>query len=421
MQFGSTINPALGRTDYSAYTKGAAQGAQAIGQGMQQLGQGIGIAIREYKKKEEEKEQDAYIADILAKNPELAKQLGADPADKKMLAHVTKAVGRENVIKGISSYTQQKEVEAKDGRVGSLARALVGGVEVPQDFLANMKGDEVMKAQGMAQGYRANEATINKTNADADALGRKQGKQSFATPEAANTEATRMAAGNPNLVATSSYSPEAGGYIPEVKVLPAKQIEDKYDSTIAKNRVERDQSVYDAAISAPEQITKSRELREMVKTGNINTGVASEFSQFVSKISSSFSPEQAAKASKTEIVNAFLGKSMLDERAKQKITSTMMNTPGELDFYKGILAGTTKMEPASLDKLAQMREEVAIGAIETHNRMLKKGVLDKFYIGMGMEKEEIQVPTVNQATDQGIPSSNAIQAEIARRKASKVN
>ena len=164
-QSGSQINPALGRTDYSAYTQGAAQGAQAIGQGMQQLGQGIGIAIREYKKKEEEKEQDAYIADILAKNPELAKQLGADPADKKMLAHVTKAVGRENVIKGISSYTQQKEGEAKNERIGSLARAFVNKTEVPQDFLANIKGDEIMAAQGMAQSYLSNEASLREKEA----------------------------------------------------------------------------------------------------------------------------------------------------------------------------------------------------------------------------------------------------------------
>jgi hypothetical protein len=170
-QSGSQINPALGRTDYSAYTQGAAQGAQAIGQGMQQLGQGIGIAIREYKKKQEEKEQDEYIAKNMKENPEFARMFNVDPTDDKMVKHVVKALGREAVVKGMFQVNKDNEAKAKDERVGSLARALVGGVEIPPEFLANLNGDEVMKAQGMAQGYFANEAGIAKAKAETAALG----------------------------------------------------------------------------------------------------------------------------------------------------------------------------------------------------------------------------------------------------------
>jgi hypothetical protein len=62
MEFGSTINPALGRTDYSAYTQGAAQGAQAIGQGMSNLGQGLGVAIKQFaEQKKLNKQKESAI------------------------------------------------------------------------------------------------------------------------------------------------------------------------------------------------------------------------------------------------------------------------------------------------------------------------------------------------------------------------
>jgi hypothetical protein len=118
MQFGSTINPALGRTDYSAYTQGAAQGAQAIGQGMQQLGQGIGAAIKQYRMEQEKKDQEASaeqaVASFAIQNPEEAKQIGlTDPTDKKLVKHLVKSFGGAaptfQVINQFSQMKQQKE------------------------------------------------------------------------------------------------------------------------------------------------------------------------------------------------------------------------------------------------------------------------------------------------------------------------
>jgi hypothetical protein len=47
--FGQGINANLGAIDYSAYQRGAAQGAQSIGQGLAGLGQGIGVVVKERK------------------------------------------------------------------------------------------------------------------------------------------------------------------------------------------------------------------------------------------------------------------------------------------------------------------------------------------------------------------------------------
>jgi len=60
--FGSTINPALGRVDYTPYLQGAAQGAAQIGQGIQQLGAGIGAAIKDFsEQKKINKQKESVI------------------------------------------------------------------------------------------------------------------------------------------------------------------------------------------------------------------------------------------------------------------------------------------------------------------------------------------------------------------------
>jgi hypothetical protein len=117
-QSGSQINAGLGRTDYSAYTQGAAQGAAQIGQGMQQLGQGIGAAIKQYRMEQEKKEQEASaeqaVTSFAIQNPEEAKQIGlTDPTNEKLVKHLVKSFGGAaptfQVINQFSQMKQQKE------------------------------------------------------------------------------------------------------------------------------------------------------------------------------------------------------------------------------------------------------------------------------------------------------------------------
>jgi hypothetical protein len=61
-QTGSQINPALGAINYTPYMQGAVAGAQAIGQGIANLGQGIASGIEQYQKqKKENKMMEAQL------------------------------------------------------------------------------------------------------------------------------------------------------------------------------------------------------------------------------------------------------------------------------------------------------------------------------------------------------------------------
>lgn len=121
MQFGSTINPALGRTDYSVYAQGAAQGAAQIGQGIQQLGAGIGAAIKEYQANKQKKELEESAAKAITQfaimNPDDAKQVGiTDPTDKGMVKHLVKSFGgAAPTLQAINSLTQMKQQKEEFG------------------------------------------------------------------------------------------------------------------------------------------------------------------------------------------------------------------------------------------------------------------------------------------------------------------
>jgi len=115
-QTGSTINPSLGRTDYSAYAQGAIAGGQAIGQGIANLGQGIASGIEQYvKKKEAKKELETAISGFTTladRNSKAAEKLGLTPElrkDPKAIASVVKSLGGPAVANSLLFQLAQQQ------------------------------------------------------------------------------------------------------------------------------------------------------------------------------------------------------------------------------------------------------------------------------------------------------------------------
>jgi hypothetical protein len=79
--FGQGINAQLGAIDYSAYQRGAAQGAQNIGQGLANLGQEVGAGLKkrgEYKAEVTAALKTADLINTTADLPEGVKKLAAE-------------------------------------------------------------------------------------------------------------------------------------------------------------------------------------------------------------------------------------------------------------------------------------------------------------------------------------------------------
>jgi hypothetical protein len=174
-RFGQGVNASLGKTDYSNYLVGALQGAkgvagggQAIGQGIANLGQSIGTAFKDARKRKEEKEKINGAVEIitpLAANAEVRRSLNipdnATPAEVE--AAIRKGVisfGADNFRNMVEGYRGDAAfsagMDASNRQItesiastemndlpSSMTSAQAGNFEVPSSFNANVAPQSV--------------------------------------------------------------------------------------------------------------------------------------------------------------------------------------------------------------------------------------------------------------------------------------
>lgn len=416
MQFGSTINTALGRTDYSAYTQGAVQGAQAIGQGIQQLGQGIGAAIKQYRMEQEKKDQEASaeqaVTSFAIQNPEEAKQIGlTDPTDNKLVKHLVKSFGGAaptfQVINQFSQMKQQKEEfgmkqeQFKDFQkaksIQDASMAIQQGRALPAETdpaIANAA--YVMARQGKQAEAQAT-ANLAKTQAEAAALvaGKPQ-KQSFKTPQEANSVAVQMTAGSRDLVGTSEYDTATGGYVPVTKVLPAKQIADP----IAAHTVKGLTTTLDKARSSIEAGKSAKEQEVFLNDPKLITGLMAKPAEVALQLAGVFDEKSAERAALQSIATKGLTK---DTIASFK---TFMGGLGALSDMEG--KRVEKALPSITDPITSIKFANAMTQISGERAKLMEDTFNK------MDGEGASVREINIAINKIKDDYNATEEALRR-------
>jgi hypothetical protein len=216
----------------------------------------------------------------------------------------------------------------------------------------------------------------------------------FATAEDAQVMANNMAKlAGPGFFGRTNYDPKNNIFSPEVVREQPQTVADPYVDLARKQKFAQDQSIVAAAKGAASTISVADRVIDQIDSGDVNTGLASTVNQYKDKVFSVFGSESAAnRASATELLEAAQGGLFLDQRAKEKITSTMLNTANELNFYRGIFAGTKQMEPQTIKKLASLQREIAVASIESYNRALISGDLDEYLKATGSKKQAMEVP-----------------------------
>ena len=185
--FGSTINPALGRVDYSPLAQGIAQGGMLSAQGIVNLGQGLAQGIQTYVQKQEQKKEEEQattaIGRILKSNPGLATQLNV-PIDEAgdfdrgaLRAAIKGAGGPANALKlaatleelGVQRQARQQQADAarfagmfdNQGQMLSPLRSDAGAQFSPE---ARAMGQQMVTQRAQAL------ANLAKTKAEEKAL-----------------------------------------------------------------------------------------------------------------------------------------------------------------------------------------------------------------------------------------------------------
>lgn len=220
--FGSTINPALGRVDYSPLAQGLAMGGQLAAQGLSNFGQGVTQGVQNFLKKQEEKRNEeeglAFIKnqipgidDAAAKaglkaaggaaafvkfKSDMAAQADADRMRRLQLSEMERQANERLRLEQFLSQTPAGEAIAGGASFENLPSG--AAAFAPRQFGSSA---ELLRA-GQRAGIPITSllapatqmANLAKTEAEARALGQKgeTGKTVFSSPEAAIREIDRM-------------------------------------------------------------------------------------------------------------------------------------------------------------------------------------------------------------------------------------
>lgn len=252
--FGSTINPALGRVDYSPLAQGLAQGGQLAAQGLSNFGTSVAQGIQTFLKKQEDKQNEQEgINFIKAQFPGIGdaeakaglKAAGGAAAFVKFrqdmaqnqMAQKVQALQLAEMERGVAEQERLRQALATP----SAASAIQAGARFEQlptgqeafstaptgvdEFLRRAMTARVSPALYAQPALQL--AQVQNLQSEAAARGRPKAELGYPTFEAANKELNRLVkegAFAQDTVGTVKF--DNGRFVIESSVKPARQIQD---------------------------------------------------------------------------------------------------------------------------------------------------------------------------------------------------
>jgi len=223
-----------------------------------------------------------------------------------------------------------------------------------------------------------------------------------AAPESASTVANRNLVPGPNgafvpnaplqqfkASVASAGAPKTTINMPQEKALGA------YARHVGEGAAKRDETQFNVATAAPATIQKLDEVLNHLKTSDAITGPGAEIILGFEKLKTVLLQSEKAgkRVADTQILDAFLGSDVFPLIKSLGIGARGMDTPAEREFLRAVMTGTPNMQKAALIKLTEDRRNIAMRNVETWNKRVKSGELDKFFeLSQTVPKTTIEMP-----------------------------
>jgi len=434
--FGQGINAQFGAIDYSPILKGsvagaemAAKGGQMIGQGLANLGQEVGQGIQEYTKKKEER--DMYSTGIESKMT----RIGA--AMQRFAEHPEEFGGVSPVSK--EEYEKYKAAVPKWGG-GSIGTLKSGYAEIsaledrvqkaPEVALRNLnlvaaRNDQEqtrVAQQSIAVGLAAMAAGVTKNPLEAIRaagynvnekvasyfanLSQVGAQTRLAGSQANLADATALGKLNPVAKQPTQYVDIYQGlrtkHIAETGRLPTPAEDSNYqfqaaqagraqtvinlgDNSYSKEMgaqlVPRQIKEYDNAVAAPMRLQKLFELKNLVETGDVTTGIGADFFNGLNQARAQFLNDIKANktVTNTQILDTLLGAGVFGAISEQNLGSKNFDTPVEMKNIRAAFVGDKGFTKDTIKAITDYRIKSEITAAERFDANQKAGVYDNFY------------------------------------------
>jgi hypothetical protein len=382
--FGQGVNPALGRVDYTPYLQGAQFGAQASMQGLQQLGESIAGGIeKHFKQQEQLKVMLGELESIRNNNPTAFS--GIDPKIA------------ERVAKGDIKY---KEIAPLYAQVMTNQKLEQFALKKEQDRVQasllerQTAADEARAAATVASaGAEFNRSKMPKTEKPMQEMTMEQ----VDALKKAGQDVQWVPSGRPGTVMVTGGSPFGPTPVTNVNMGG-----NEYDKVLGTKAAERHFSEYDAAKNAPANIAKIDEVIEILRSGDVTTGIGAEIFQNANRLRAKFLNDQKAGKSvtNTQILDSLLGADVFPMIGALGVGARGMDTPAEREFIRQSFTGTKEFTPEALLALAEFRRNKEIDAVGVFDKNNEAGTYKRFF-----EVTGIPVPDFSDIPPKGIPSA----------------
>jgi hypothetical protein len=192
---------------------------------------------------------------------------------------------------------------------------------------------------------------------------------------------------------------DAGGK-PLVGKLPPEQFESSYKQVVGKAKGDRDVGMVTAATAATDNLPKLYETLDQLKTSDAITGFGADIIKNIEAAKAKFTGDIKAgkKVADTQILDAMLGSDVFPMIQSLGIGARGMDTPAEREYIRGVMTGTINMDKAALIKLTEIRKNIEERAINTYNRNVDNGTLNKFFETEGRAPQKIETPVYTPKT-----------------------
>jgi hypothetical protein len=178
--------------------------------------------------------------------------------------------------------------------------------------------------------------------------------------------------------------------------MPGQKADIKYREGAGELGVKEDNEIYKAAIEAPRKIENHNETIKQIQKADVTTGFGANLIKNVNRARAQIlNDEKAGKqVSETEKLEAMLGSQVFTMLPALGLGARGMDTPAEREFMVAVLTGSIALNKDTLLKMADIRRNLEIRAIEKYNDLVESGEFDAFFESRKRKKRTVEIPSL---------------------------
>lgn len=176
--------------------------------------------------------------------------------------------------------------------------------------------------------------------------------------------------------------------------------ENEYAKVAGRKTAERDIETIEGAQKVAGTLPKMYETKQLIETGDLNTGIGAEIQQVVSRSRAKFlnDKQQGKVVNDTEYLNALLGSDVFPQISALGIGARGLDTPAEREFLREVITGTISMDRETLKRMTDFRIRSAENAVKEYNTKLEKGEFGQYQQVTGRQLSPVRVTDPSRAT-----------------------